>query len=245
MNIIKLDAIDSTNYYLKQLSLKKELDDYTVVTAEYQTAGRGQMGTIWKSSRGKNLIFSMLIKFENLPLQYRFYLSMAVSLGILTTLINQFDAEFIIKWPNDILADRDKIAGILIENTFRGNHINQSIIGIGINVNQKNFPKSLNKVTSLINLTKQEIDRDWLLQKLIYSIKAYIELLKNNKYNLLKEKYLNNLYGFNKEMQFEDLNKKAFKGIIKGVSEDGKLEMLVENKTIRKFNLKEIKFTNS
>jgi len=245
MNIIKLNAIDSTNSYLKKLSTEKELSDYTIVSTEHQTNGRGQMGTTWQSDLGKNLTFSLLVKFEDLPIKYRFFISMAVSLGIVTTLNNEFDLSFKIKWPNDIMADKDKVAGILIENTFRGTNISQSIIGIGLNVDQEEFPSFLKNVTSLINITKQKIDRDLLLHQLILNIQSYFLLLKDNKLELLKEKYLKELYGYNLKMNFVDKNNIAFKGKIIGVAEDGKLELLDENRTIRKFNLKEIKFSDS
>jgi BirA family biotin operon repressor/biotin-[acetyl-CoA-carboxylase] ligase len=244
MNIIKLNAIDSTNSYLKKLSMEKELSDYTIVSAENQTNGRGQMGAIWQSDNGKNLTFSILVKFENFNISNRFYISIAVSLGIISALNSLLNANFKVKWPNDILAEKDKIAGILIENTFRGSFISQSIIGIGLNVNQEKFPSAIKNVTSLINIAGKKMDRDLLLHQLILNIQNHFLLLKENKLKLLKEKYLNELYSFKSEMNFEDNKKTAFKGKIVGVSEDGRLEILVENKTIRKFNLKEIKFVN-
>jgi len=245
MNIIKLNAIDSTNSYLKKLCNEKVLSDYTIVCAEYQTKGRGQMGTKWQSNNGKNLTFSTLINFKGLPIDYRFYISMAVSLGIISTLNNKVDGNFKIKWPNDIMSGKDKLAGILIENTFKGANINRSIIGIGLNVNQENFSESLKNVTSLIKLTKQNIDRDLLLNQLIINIQSEILLLKEKKFELLKEKYLKQLYGFNLELNFVDKNNITFTGKIIGVTEDGKLKILDKNKTIRKFNLKEIKLADS
>jgi BirA family biotin operon repressor/biotin-[acetyl-CoA-carboxylase] ligase len=245
MNIIKLNAIDSTNSFLKKLSTEKVLSDYTIVCAEYQTKGRGQMGTKWQSNNGKNLIFSMLINFEDLPIDYRFYISMAVSLGIISTLNTKVDGNFKIKWPNDIMSGKDKLAGILIENTFKGTNINRSIIGIGLNVNQEDFSESLKNVTSLKKLTKQNIDRDLLLNQLIINIQSEILLLKEKKFDLLKEKYLNQLYGFNLEMNFVDKNNITFTGKIIGVTEDGKLKILDKNKAIRKFNLKEIRLADS
>jgi BirA family biotin operon repressor/biotin-[acetyl-CoA-carboxylase] ligase len=244
MNIIKLNAIESTNSYLKKLCLESEMDDYTVVTAEYQTSGRGQMGTVWQSEKGKNMMFSMLIKFEDLPISFRFYISMAVSLGVITTLNNEFKANFKIKWPNDIMSDNDKVAGVLIENTFRGNFIGQSIIGIGLNVNQMDFPKSIKNATSLLKTTNQKIDRDILLLKLIKGIQSKMLLVKEKNYSSLKNSYLKALYGYKVTMSFIE-NNSSFKGEIIGVAEDGKLEILTKNKTIRKFGLKEIKFTNS
>lgn len=245
MNIIKLNAIDSTNSYLKKLSTEKALRDYTIVRAEYQTKGRGQMGTMWQSESGKNLIFSMLVNFKDLPIDYRFYISMAVSLGVISTLNTQFDGNFKIKWPNDIMSGKDKLAGILIENNFKGTNINRSIIGIGLNVNQKNFPESLKNVTSLIKLKQRSIDRDLLLNQLILNIKSEFLLLKEKKFFLLKERYLKGLYGYNLELNFVDKNNITFIGKITGITEDGKLKVLDKSETIREFNLKEIKLADS
>ena len=116
MNIIKLNAIESTNLYLKKLAVEKAVESYTVVTARYQSAGRGQMGSAWLSEKGKNLTFSILIKFSKFEIEHQFYLSMAISLGLLAAIRVHIASPLFIKWPNDILADKDKLAGILIEN---------------------------------------------------------------------------------------------------------------------------------
>ena len=141
MNIIKLNAIDSTNSYLKNNAIKNNFESFTVVVAEKQTDGRGQLGTVWESDQGKNLTFSVLIKFLDFKITQQFYLSMAVSLGVLRVLKSQFIYNFHIKWPNDILAENNKVAGILIENSIVGSFIKNSVIGIGLNVNQTNFTK--------------------------------------------------------------------------------------------------------
>lgn len=245
MNIIKLNAIDSTNSYLKKLSNEKELSDFTVVSANFQKNGRGQMGSIWQSTQDKNLTFSILVNFKELSISRRFYISIAVSLGILTTLNNEFGTNFKIKWPNDILADRDKIAGILIENNFRGTKISQTVIGIGLNVNQIKFSNTLQNATSLLILTNKITDKELLLEKLIKDIQYQFQLLKEKKYKELKDNYLMALYGYKQTMNFKDKKEVNFTGKIVGVDEEGKLEIEMENKSIRKFDLKEIKFTNS
>ena len=143
MNIIKLNAIESTNLYLKKLAVEKELESYTVVSANYQSAGRGQMGANWHSEIGKNLTFSILIKFDTFEIERQFYLSMAVSLGLLAAIRFHIMSPLFVKWPNDILADKEKLAGILIENIVSGNAIKQTVIGIGLNVNQEQFPSTI------------------------------------------------------------------------------------------------------
>jgi len=244
MNIIKLNAIDSTNSYLKELTVKNTVENYTVVVAEQQIAGRGQMGTIWESENSKNLTFSILIQVYNLKIVDQFYLSMAISLGVLQALKAIAPAKLSVKWPNDILAENDKLSGILIENVLSGNNIKHSIVGIGLNVNQQEFSKSLFNVTSLKNITGIHFDRDELLLKIVKSIKYYISYIERNDFNGLKKMYLAFLYKIQTPAMFEDKEGVVFLGKIITVSEDGKLVIELENETTRKFNLKEIKFAS-
>ncbi len=196
MNIIKLNAIDSTNSYLKKRSQKSALENFTVVVAKYQTLGRGQLGTTWVSEQGKNLTFSLLVSFKNFKIQNQFYLSMAVSLGVIYALRHFVTVPLKIKWPNDILAEKDKIAGILIENILKSENINHSIVGIGLNVNQTEFPADIENVTSLIKLSGNNFNNDELLDKIVTSIKKYSCLVEDEKFDILKQMYLSNLYKF-------------------------------------------------
>ncbi|WP_456377359.1 biotin--[acetyl-CoA-carboxylase] ligase [Lutibacter sp.] len=244
MNIIKLNAIDSTNLYLKKLVRKSTVKSYTVVVAEHQTLGRGQLGATWISESGKNLTFSILINFENFKIKNSFYLSMAVSLGVLNIVKKNVKTPVAVKWPNDIMAEKDKLAGILIENTLKGDCVKQSIIGIGLNVHQKVFPKSITNATSLINLTETNFDKEALLKNIVAAIKYYVGFIDNNEFKKLKDIYLQSLYKFNELSMFEDTMGTIFLGKIVDIFEDGRLVIALENKTIRKFSLKEIKFVN-
>ena len=244
MNIIKLNAIDSTNSYLKKLAVKSVIESYTVVVAEQQTSGRGQMGTTWISDNGKNLTFSILINFNSYKVQYQFHLSMAVSLAILNIVKMYVKISTVIKWPNDILAEKDKLAGILIENVLSGYFIKQSIIGIGLNVNQEFLENSLLKATSLKMISGIDFDKDKLLKEIVASISYYVGYIERNEFETLKKLYLNSLYQYNKPNMFEDKNGTVFLGKIVDVFEDGKLVVELENETTRKFSLKEIKFAS-
>jgi BirA family biotin operon repressor/biotin-[acetyl-CoA-carboxylase] ligase len=244
MKLIKLNAIDSTNLYLKQLVAKNDCEDYTVVQAEYQHEGRGQMGTTWSSDKGKNLIFSVLINFKSFKVQDQFYLSMAISLAMVKVLNSTVKNSLLIKWPNDILAVNDKLAGILIENILGGNGIKKSIIGIGLNVNQLEFPKNIPNVTSLQQLTGHNYNTRELLNKSIEAIKFYVQFVEKKEFKLLKEQYLKYLYKFKIPAMFKDTSEQVFLGKIIDIAEDGRLKIELENEKIRKFNLKEIKFAD-
>ena len=242
MNIIKLNAIESTNLYLKKLAVEKDTESYTVVTANYQFEGRGQMGTNWHSEIGKNLTFSILIKFNAFEIERQFYLSMAVSLGLLAAIRNHISTQIFVKWPNDILADKEKLGGILIENIVSGNAIKQTIIGIGLNVNQEQFPSTIGKVTSLKKITGNSFDTEPLLESIVISIQNFVGYIERKEFQKLKELYLKSLYRFQKPAMFEDDKGLIFLGKIVDVCEDGKLEVALEDEKTRKFNLKEIKF---
>lgn len=137
-NLIQLNQTDSTNIHLTQLAQDNNLPEGTVVNAAFQTHGKGQRNNSWEAEKGMNITFSVLYKPHFLPLSKHFLLSKAISLGVFDYL-NCICAEVKVKWPNDIYVGNKKIAGILIENSIKGNNIYQSVIGIGININQSNF----------------------------------------------------------------------------------------------------------
>lgn len=244
MKIIKLNATDSTNAYLKKLVNEESLENYSVVAALKQTSGRGQMGTVWESELGKNLTFSVLIRCENFKIVDQFYLSMAVSLGVLKAINDYVNNMLYVKWPNDILAEKDKISGILIENILQGSFIKYSVVGIGLNVNQKQFSSDVKNVTSLKKLTGAVFNKDEVLKKVVDSIKKYVQLIDQKDFDSLKKLYINELFKYNKPAMFEDNFGAKFLGKIVDVSEDGRLVVELDDEKTRKFNLKEIKFAS-
>jgi BirA family biotin operon repressor/biotin-[acetyl-CoA-carboxylase] ligase len=166
MQLIKLNATDSTNNYLKQLILERTLDDFSVVLANHQTNGRGQRGASWLSEKGRNLTFSVLKRNIAIKTNEHFLLNILVSLSIIKTLEGFNIPKLSIKWPNDILSDHYKISGILIETLIKNKQIEYAIIGIGLNVNQVSF-EGLPKASSLKNIMPLTFDRDELLTKII------------------------------------------------------------------------------
>ncbi len=239
MKLIKLDATDSTNDFLKRLSGEQALENFTVVTAENQTNGKGQMGAKWDSETGKNLIFSVLVKNVLNTISEIFDLNVAVALSVLTTLEKNNIPNLSIKWPNDILSDNKKVAGILIENTIKNKGEIISIIGVGLNVNQINFD-NLPKASSLAVIMKKELDKEVILKQLIESLKSNCDLLQNKSASQLWNSYNNNLFKKGIPMAFSLPDGTKFMGIIKSVNSSGKLEVKLENDTIETFGIKEI-----
>ncbi|WNM18716.1 biotin--[acetyl-CoA-carboxylase] ligase [Flavobacterium capsici] len=239
MLVIKLNAIDSTNDYLKQLNKEKTLSDYTVVTTFSQTKGKGQMGSNWISEPGKNLTFSVLVK-DSVTLQSSIFdCNVAVAVSVLEVLQSLKIPNLNIKWPNDILAESKKIGGILIENSIKADGMIDTVIGIGLNINQEDF-SGLPSASSLKNIVEKDFDLEFLLEKIVNQLKSNLNKLPLRK-EFFWEKYKSHLFKINQPMAFEDLNQNRFMGIITGVSSDGKLELVLEDDSCQTFGLKEIR----
>ena len=242
MFLVKLNAINSTNSYLKDLSKAINTKNWTVVSTEFQTSGRGQMHTKWESERSKNLICSVLIKFDKITIPDQFYLNCAISLGIYNALKDYNLPQLRVKWPNDIMAVNRKLGGILIENSVMTNKIHQSVVGIGLNVNQESFPAYLPKAVSMNQILKRIFDRSILLNQVIKSLKEQITLLEERKFETLHQNYEEVLYKKNIPQVFENKDNQRFLGIVLGITSDGKLIVEKEDHTKQEFGFKEIKF---
>jgi BirA family biotin operon repressor/biotin-[acetyl-CoA-carboxylase] ligase len=206
-----------------------------------QTKGKGQRGNTWDSEVNKNISCSYYITLNKLKIENVFLISMAVANAIHKFISIHFNNSKI-KWPNDILINNKKVCGVLIENSVSGKHISQSIIGIGININQEKF-------SSLFNATSFKLERDvkWDLNIAFNELKAFlnteINALNNGYSDTIKNYYLNNLIGYKTIKSYTELtnNKKAFEGKITNVENSGLLVMQT-NKDIKKYSFKEIEF---
>ena len=240
MKLIKLDAIDSTNDFLKALSSQDELDNFTVVTAENQTKGKGQMGAKWESESGKNLIMSALVKDFLYDNEQVFNLSLIVSLAVIEVLKELNIPDLSIKWPNDIMSYNKKIGGILIENTIKSDGRIVSVVGLGLNVNQTNFDV-LPNASSLAVILGYDFDKELLPVLIIEKIKQKIELWESNS-AIFWTDYFNALFRKGVPMPFKNLvsSRQNFMGIIQGVSPVGKIQILLEDDSVSEFDIKEV-----
>ena len=239
MNLIKLDAIDSTNTYLKQLVARLQPADYTVVLTDHQTSGRGQMGTVWEAQPGKNLTFSLYKRVSRLDTEKQFYISMVISLAVYDALQSLSIPSLKIKWPNDILSANFKVGGILIENILRNGRISAAIIGVGLNLNQTEFP-GLVSASSLKKITGVHYVREEVLYKIIDRFRHYVPWVVNQEFDQVQELYESRLFRKDKPSTFKDSEGRLFMGFIKGVDEAGRLKVLLEDEVLKTFDLKEI-----
>lgn len=238
MKLIKLDAIDSTNEFLKGLSNNQLVENFTVVTAESQTKGKGQMGSVWSSESGKNLIMSVLIKNFVADSNRIFEINILISLSVIQVLELINVPELTLKWPNDIMSYNKKIGGILIENSIKSDGNIISIVGLGLNVNQTNF-ENLPKASSLALICNSTFDKEIILLKIMENLEQNIQVWNQNNDSLWSD-YSNKLFKKGVPMSFLNQNNQYFMGIIQGVSPIGKLEILLENDVVSEFDIKEI-----
>lgn len=142
MNLVTLNSVDSTNSFAQQMLANDSAPDSTVILALEQTAGKGQRGNVWESRTNQGLYCSIIFKPSDVAVSEQFLFNKAVAVGVASFLENRLGKEVSIKWPNDILVGGRKIAGLLIENSLRGDRISAIISGIGVNLNQISFPDS-------------------------------------------------------------------------------------------------------
>jgi BirA family biotin operon repressor/biotin-[acetyl-CoA-carboxylase] ligase len=235
--IIHLDTIDSTNNYAANLQKAGKIVHGTVIMADEQTAGRGQLGAKWHSKPAENLLCSVFIVPDNLSVHQQFLLTQYASLSVLNVL-RKIGINAQIKWPNDVYVNTKKIAGILIENTIKGTHISTTILGIGLNVNQLAF-EELN-ATSSMNETNTFYAINELVFLLINELNELWNVLDKKDSTFLNEQYLQHLYLRNEKALFEDTSG-IFEGKIVDVSPEGLLIVEKDNEKVA-YSLKEIHF---
>jgi BirA family biotin operon repressor/biotin-[acetyl-CoA-carboxylase] ligase len=239
--IIHIAETDSTNRWLTShgdsplvsAPFTRGLSPCEVVWADYQTAGKGQGTNSWESERGKNLLFSILYHPQDIPANRQFQISMAVSLAIADALGEQI-GDVSIKWPNDIYWRNAKIGGILIENRLMGQTIKDSIIGVGINVNQQHFQSDAPNPVSLWQICERETDCEQLLQDILTSLDHYL-------YHDIKAQYCAMLYRRRGFHPYVDKNG-AFMGEIIDVEDDGHLLLRDDEGSNRRYAFKEVQF---
>ena len=233
-----LHETESTNSFLHEQLMSEKLPEGSVVTADYQTKGRGQRGSSWQSEAGKNLLMSIVVYPDFLKASEAFVLSKCIALAT-CDLLADYSNQVRIKWPNDILIEGKKVAGILIENILRGADIYATIAGIGINFNQQVFEVGLNSATSVFINSGVKADTQINAVKLHENIEVYYQMLQQKKIEEIDRLYLTHLYKLNETALFKDADG-PFQGKIKGLSPMGLLIVERENGEKHLYDVKEI-----
>jgi len=236
---IWLDSVDSTNSYCMKLAQSGEPEGL-VVASFFQKQGRGQRGNRWESESGKNLTFSLLLRPSFMKVEEQFDISKIVALSISDWLKNN-NVDACIKWPNDIYVGDKKIAGILIENSFCSSTLDVSIIGIGLNLNQTEFPSEVTNPISMKLLTGRQYEPEVALSELIVSIQMRYLQLHYRLNKKVSEDYLKLLFRLNELCNYSSVEG-HFKARIIGISPIGELVVETEQGIQKTFAFKEIVF---
>ncbi len=242
--LLLYDEVISTNLVLAQkIADEAACDEWSVVCAEHQTRGRGQASNCWESERAKNLLFSILLKPENVLASEQFLISQMVALSLKDVLELFLQRKVCIKWPNDIYIDDKKIAGILIENTLLGSRINNSIVGIGLNVNQTVFKSDAPNPVSMKQLAGKDFDKQLILDAVLQRLAFYYTnpTLQNRK--MITAQYKKSLYRNSGFFPFETNGNERFFAKIHDVLPSGELVLIREKDNVpMTFSFKEVRF---
>ncbi len=234
------EKLDSTNNYALKLLKESQPEEGTVIMADFQTLGKGQRNNRWESEKKRNITLSIILYPEFLEAEKQFYLSMAISLG-LVSFLNNYHLDVTIKWPNDIYIQRKKIAGLLIENSMVKRNLMNSVSGIGLNVNQERFSKEIPNPTSMYLELKKTFDLKEVQKSLLNSVEDWLVKLYLKEYQIIKQSYEQKMLFRNEWSDFL-LGNVRFSGKITGVNEYGQLIITDDKSAVRTFNFKEVEY---
>jgi BirA family biotin operon repressor/biotin-[acetyl-CoA-carboxylase] ligase len=233
---IILETVDSTNNYVAKALDEGKYDQGTAILAHFQHEGKGQRGSAWQSEAGLNLTFSFAVATTFLPLHRHFLLAKAVSIAIAYTIEGLLQSKVHIKWPNDVLVDARKVAGVLIESKYSGQRY--SIVGIGLNVNQHTFSEAF-KATSLALELGRVMDVFQVFRVLSESLSHWLTLLERQEYATVNQQYNAMLFGYRQWVEFRQ-SQRNFTGMISAVDEQGVLLVRSRQGHAQTFTPKEI-----
>ena len=214
---------DSTNLWIKRLA-KEGASEGTLALAEFQSAGRGRLGRSWEVPEGTSVMMSILLRPKFEP-QYAPMLTLVMGMAVAKA-VKKFGFDVSIKWPNDVVVSHKKICGILTEMGVRDGKIDYAVIGVGINVNIKEFPEEMaDKATSLYLESGKEFDRSQIPGLVMEAFEKYYEKFAATcDLSGLKEEYESILANYNQSVRV--LAKEPYEGVARGITDGG--ELLVE-----------------
>ena len=238
-HIIQIDRVSSTNNYAAKLLNQTKIPFGAVIMAQFQDDGRGQRGAVWQSKSGENLLFSAILDGSLMKECPPFYLSKCVAVSIKDTLSYFLKHKIHLKWPNDVLVERRKIAGVLIESQCKGNNLFSSIIGVGLNVNQTHFEYGFD-ATSMKLLSANDYDLKEVLQVLCTKLNFNFNRLLSKEYSDLQQDYLSSLYKYNEKTLFK-IGDKLEEVVLKDVNENGMVSLEMLGGKIKEYDFSQVR----
>lgn len=237
---IHLSSTDSTMLRLRDEVYARVAEEFVLLTADYQSAGRGQRGTSWEADAEQNLLFGFLFHPVEVNAMHQFSLSEALALAVCECL-SAYDEGFSVKWPNDVYWHERKICGMLLEHDLQGSHIATTLTGVGVNVNQQTFRSNAPNPVSLKQITGNNVDRAVLLENILNRFQSYYRQLQSGDYQSLHTAYMHRLYRREGVHPFED-SEGSFSASIENISPLGMLTLQREDGSQRTYAFKEVKF---
>ena len=210
--LIHISETSSTNTYMHELLEREKVPEGSCVWADFQTAGRGQIGNVWESEAGKNLTFSIVIYPNFLPANRQFLIS-ELSAYSVKELLDKYTSDITVKWPNDVYWKDRKICGMLIENDL----------------------------SSLWQILGHEVDRETCMQEFLDIFYANYVLILEGRENELHDKYMQSLYRKEGFYRYEDANGR-FEAALQGIEPTGHLLLALKDGTVRRYEFKEVKY---
>ncbi len=239
-----LEETDSTMLYLKREEWTKVPEEFVLLTADYQTAGRGQRGTSWEASRADNLLFGIRLHPTFLSPQQSFFLSEVQALAVAEAL-EPLVADVTLKWPNDVYVGERKICGMLLEHTLRGTTLADTLTGVGLNVNQQQFLGDAPNPVSIYQLLGHEVDRAALLTDIVQHFEARYRQLQRGETVALHNAYLSRLYRREGFHPFDVPSGGRIEAAIAAVLPDGRLVLRRRDGAQQAYAFKEVSFVLS
>jgi BirA family biotin operon repressor/biotin-[acetyl-CoA-carboxylase] ligase len=238
--VIHHDRVSSTNSVASAMMREEKPEEGTVITASYQESGKGQAGNRWESEPGKNLLMSVILYPEMVKPEEQFVILQFVSLAV-CDLVSTYAYDVAVKWPNDIYAGKDKIAGILIEHSIIGSRLAGSVAGIGLNVNQMAFTGGAINPVSLAMLTGSSYDLARIIRELTALLDSRYRMVTAGEWSPLAEEYHKALYRRGEWHSYTD-SRGIFRGMIESVRDDGMLMMRRKDGTLSEYAFKEVDY---
>ena len=235
---IRLNEVDSTNAEAMRLLKRGKPAEGSCIVAAFQTEGRGQRSNSWDSAPTANLLSSFILYPRPFMAERPFLLSKTLALTVHKTLAAFTTGHVQIKWPNDILIDRRKSAGILIENQWAGSNWQAAIAGIGINVNQTEF--AVEKATSLARQNGKIVLVDEVLKKLQLQLSIEYARLCSEQESSINEDYHHQLFGKEDYQLYQTLSGQLKAKVVR-VADDGRLELISEKSELHSYDLNEVR----
>ena len=237
------DALPSTNAYAAKLIMEQQAAEGLVISTADQTQGKGHGSNSWESEKGKNLTLSLILQPRFLKAAEQFFITQVVSLALYDIVQKQLpDQQIRIKWPNDLYCGNKKLAGVLIQNFLKGNQINYSVAGIGLNVNQEFFVSDAPNPASMIQFTHKPLPLDALRNELLHAIEYYYQCISGpDTRKDVHNTYMERLYRRGQISEYKDENG-VFSGKITDISAFGQLMIEDLAGKTRVYNFKEVEF---